>query len=174
MINCQVEAYQEIAFQRSPITQQLIQFLRNVSVGDIVTYKDLNEVACCDIQKKNRHFLDNALDIVSKDYGILFRCVYGKGFIRLDNSQISKYANHRHISRLKEDTKRYQQKLNCVDTSILSSVERQEYTLAVLHVNVRSALGNPQFNNTVRKELAQSPEQQINKAKLIEQLKVFG
>lgn len=168
------EIYQESAFQRSPVTQQLLQFLSNTSVGQMVSYETLNEVACCNVQRKHRYFLDNALNIASKDYGILFRCVYGKGFMRLANSEISKYANHLHQSRLKEDTKRYQQKLDCVNSTTLSETEKQEYTLAVVHLGIRSSLVNPQFNNSIRKELAKSPDQQIDKSQLVEQLKHFG
>jgi len=165
---------QETRFQRSPITQQLVQFLTAAPQGELMTYEQLNDVACCDIRRAKRHYLETALEIVCKDYGIIFRCEHGKGLVRLDATEISKYANQRHRGRLREDTKRYQQKIDCVDSRLLPPQEKQEYTLAVAHLGIRHTLINPHFDKALRKQLAQSPEKQIDKAQLLEQIKYFG
>lgn len=165
---------QEKKFHRSLITQQLVQFLSSAPEGQLIIYEQLSEIACCDIQRAKRHFLETALEIVSKDYGIIFRCEHGRGIVRLSAAEISKYANQRHRSRLRQDTKRYQQKIDCVDSRVLTYPERQEYSLAITYLGIRNSLVSPKFDQVIRKELAQSPERQIDKAQLLEHIKYFG
>jgi hypothetical protein len=164
----------EQKFHRSPTTQQLVQFFASAPVGQLITYEKLSEVACCDIRGRKRHYLESALDIVSRDYGILYRTQHSKGVARLGVGEISSYANQRHRSRFREDTKRYQHKIDCVDSQLLEPQDKQEYSVAIAYLGLRYAFINPEIDQTIRRQIAQSPERQIDKAQLLEQIKNFG
>ena len=57
---------------------------------------------------------------------------------------------------------------------MLTSPERQEYSLAITYLGIRNSLVSPKFDQVIRKELAQSPERQIDKAQILEHIKYFG
>lgn len=168
--NCKASVQKET----KPVTQQLVQFLSTVGQSELVSYQRLNEIACCDVKKKNRSCLSRAIEIVRRDYGVDLRCKHNLGYVRHKNEEISNHANVHHQSRLREDTKRYQQKIDCVDVAALPLQGKQEYAVAVTLVGIRNSLTRPQFTLDVRRELSMSPEKYIDRDKMLEKLKHFG
>jgi hypothetical protein len=158
----------------SPITQQLVQRLRNLQPGEFISYEVLSQVANCDVYKKCNYFLRKAIAVVESDYGIVLSNERYKGYIRLKNEEIDKYANKLHKRRLKGDTQRYRSKIECVDSSKLTLTQRIEHGLAIAQVALREAATSKSFEQQTRKKLASSPEQSLNMDALLEDMRGFG
>jgi len=164
----------EEKFQRSPITQQLIQELVATSPKQVLTYERLSEVASVDIRGRQRYFLANARAIALKEYGVVFETKKNVGLVRLPEREICKVAFVCHLNKLKEDNKRYRLKLDAIDPNGLNAGERQEYSVSLVYLGMRHTICEERVEADIRKEVAASPALKIDRNQMLEQLKYVG
>ncbi len=89
-----------------PETRFLVQYLRDIPVGEIAYYPDLNEVAKVrDIQGKDRGCLKSALKIVQSEYGRIFQCLTNVGYKCLEQKDVAQIITGKRITRISNQTK---------------------------------------------------------------------
>ena len=159
--------------RRSPVTQQLIQRLRDLCVGEFISYGELSAIANCDITGKYRHYLSTAVSAVESEYSVVVVCKPKEGFVRLRNEEIAKHANTLHRKRLASDTQRYRSKVECIDSSRLTLTQRIEHGLALAQIGLREMTTDKPFEQETRKRLAQSPENRLNIDALLSDMRSF-
>lgn len=171
----QLNLFDESAFQRSPVTQDLIDWLAMVKEGEFTTYEELSVIAGFNVKTTKRHHLTSALKIAQTEHSAVFRCEPKRGYYRLTQREIDKHANTTHGNRLVRDTKRYRSKVECVDVRELKTQEeRTEHGFALANIGLREAATRKPFQMEVKKVLARSPEQNIAWDSVMERLKTFG
>ena len=69
--------------------RRLADRLAAVIPGDIVTYRELSDAVAQDV-KRIRPQLYQAIDLVAKESGCVFKTVYKKGYQRLANDELEK------------------------------------------------------------------------------------
>jgi hypothetical protein len=159
--------------KRSPITQQLVQRLRDLKEGEFITYEELVEVAACDIRGRQRYFLEAAIKIAEAEYSVSLVCEHNKGYRRLLNAEISKHANSIHSKRMRSDTASYRRKVECVNPKKLTHSQRVEYGLSMAYIDLRETVFSPESSLMLRQKVIKSPEQMLDKQKLLEDWKSF-
>jgi hypothetical protein len=160
--------------RRSPLTQQLVQTFRDLKEGEFISYEDLNMITNCDLQSRcYNHHLQTAKNIVQAEHSVLLDCRVGEGYTRLANKDISRHANIFHGKRLRSDTQRYRQKIECVEPSRLTHSQRVEYGLSMAYLGLRETMSTKETENALRQRVIKSPEQMIDKQALLEDLRAF-
>lgn len=166
--------HKEQRFKRSPITQQLVQHLNTLPEGGFTSYKDLNNVAQCDVQFKKRYYLTTACRILTQDHGKVFKADTNRGIVRVANSEIDHHANAVYIGRLKSNSKQYQTVIDCVDTERLDADGWKEHRYAIAMSGMLSMVASPKVHREIKKQTAQQPHEFLSREAMIEKLKRFG
>lgn len=106
-------------FQLSADAKTLASVLREVTVGDTVTYKRLSQSIARDVQTDARGALQTARRLVMNEDRIVFDAVRGEGLVRLKDEQIVSLSDRArdHIRRTSRKTAKA---LVCVDYDALS------------------------------------------------------
>lgn len=69
--------------ENAAIIEKLADMLAEISIGNILTYKDANAATDRDIQHKHRYLMEAAREQAEKQLGCIFECVREVGFKRL-------------------------------------------------------------------------------------------
>lgn len=162
--------------ERDPVTDQLINILLNVPIGGRITFEELSRAVRLDVKTEFRHRLESAKAIILKEGKADFDNDPDVGYIRISPDQIPQHANNKHKKRFKNDTKKYRQRIQCVDPDELNPESRKEYELAIVRVGIRESLMQPEFERAVKSRygMGMQPEQAIDRAALIEKMKTMG
>lgn len=109
----------------------LIEVLRNVPLGEVVTYEKLSAAIDMNVrQQKGYGRLQTALKTVRRDYGMDFGTVRGVG-LRHNTSSETVRSAQADIDHTRRRMKRGLAKLSCVNPSTLSSDELVDFNVKV-------------------------------------------
>lgn len=109
----------------------LSEKLIELSVGDSISYSDINELIGRDIQK-NRHILATARTIARREKGYLFDCISNFGVKRLSDSEIVEIESVRPFSRIKSAVKKGLQNVQCAKDISNTDRIKQNATISML------------------------------------------
>lgn len=114
-------------FEESPFRRMLIDWLRDVPIGEIATYKDLSEIVGDDIRRA-WHLLSSAREVLLKE-GLVFDVVVNVGLKRLDD--IGKVAAAEgYLDKSRNAARRTNRVLRVTDYAALSDADRLRYNIA--------------------------------------------
>jgi hypothetical protein len=68
--------------------QLIIESLKSIDEGDLITFSELSALAGLDIQFGQNHILQSALSFVLEEHGLVFKNIRNTGYIRLTPAQI--------------------------------------------------------------------------------------
>lgn len=91
-----------------PETRFLVQYLRELEVGDVADFATLSEKAGFPIGKR-RHILMKALEIVARDHQMVFQSVPTIGYKRIAEEIAPDSISTRCRNRIRGQTKRWRQ-----------------------------------------------------------------
>lgn len=95
----------------SPETRFLVQWLKTLKVGDIADYATMSEKAGISIVDR-RHILISALQIVARDYQMVFKNVPSIGYKRIAEEDAPESIAVRCRNRIKGQTQRWRTGVN--------------------------------------------------------------
>ncbi|MEO1208884.1 MAG: hypothetical protein AAFX78_05000 [Cyanobacteria bacterium J06638_20] len=166
----QVSVHHEEQFKRSPVTDQLIDFLKKIPEGGKVPYGEMCALVHVDVQRKCRHFLDSARLVLVQEYNMVFVSERNYGLTRLRNEEIAGYANRLHKRRLKQDTKRYKEKLEAVDPQKLSGSAAHDYHAGIIIASLREVITSKPVERKIQQSSQGTPPQ-VDEDGLLKQIK---
>jgi len=120
-------------------TQRLITFLQSAAIGQVFTYKEMNDAAKCDVQIRNT-VLQTARRTLSKiPHQMVFGTIMGVGIKRLSDEEIPEVGVQA-VKRCKRITRRAMDMMNCADSAkITDETKIRLYTtktvLALFHTS---------------------------------------
>lgn len=95
----------------SPETSLLVAWLKNnTKVGDVATIKDMSHACNVDLHRR-RWILTSALNILQRDYQIVFKSVPKCGYKRVEPSEIPMMEAHFRTSRIRGHTRRWRDRV---------------------------------------------------------------
>ena len=124
--------------QRSEKTQELIDYLEKVPMGEIVEFQQLVNDCEWD-RKKQSHLLQSAIKTLAYN-GIIFQSLRRVGYIRLDPSKGISRVREWHGGQVKNSTKRMFYKVESTDVDGLDDRGKRELSQARAEVTARQAL----------------------------------
>jgi hypothetical protein len=147
-------------FRRSFETIAVVDILRRCPEGETVTYQQITDAMNgLSSQGKGRHHVSSAREILESE-GIFFRCVTNTGYQRLPQNEAVTYTQVTHKKRLKNDTKRFRNKLEGVDPSKLTEPQaRQDYQLAIADLTLREAIASKPAEKVLKEHISNRPAQ---------------
>lgn len=95
-------------------TRFLVEAMRKIKPGEMITYKELNQACGRDVREK-RHLTDSARRILLRDHGMVFRCIANEGFIRLEDEKIVHVVNIDRRERMRRQAAFAIKELGCVE-----------------------------------------------------------
>jgi hypothetical protein len=112
-------------FERSPMTQALIERLGGMHPGDFVSYGELSELSHCDVQDdQGRGFLGTAREALERERRMVFDVVVNQGLKRVDEAGTIAMSDAR-LSRIDRAAKRGVRQLGTVsNTEKLTMAQR--------------------------------------------------
>lgn len=108
-------------FERSAVTQLLVDRLLSVDKGARVTYKELNEAVGRDVQEEARPNLYSAQRILKSEHGYVFGTEPTVGIYRKTDADIVESEGVEGLRRISNEARRRQQSLRCADTTVLDN-----------------------------------------------------
>lgn len=146
----------EIIGQRSPITIFLVQLFRDAPEASIVSFAQISDAA--QLPKHQCYpYIQSALRIVESEYGRVFANIRNVGYEHLPDGKVSKYANTKHVQKLKNNAKQFRRKLETVDTAKLNPGERVEYTMANLNAHLMETTTAPKTQKRIQSKASANP-----------------
>lgn len=157
-------------FERSPLTDLVLDRIRALAPGELLTYDELNQLVVGDVQNGERHYLRSARDIALKE-GVVTDAVPNEGVRRLDDVGSVSHATGR-IRRQHRHARKTQRVLGAVNPTDLDPKQRQAYDIATLVAGVTRFFTGSQYQ---RKVLKEANEQALPSPKkiVLESLKLF-
>lgn len=122
-------------FEESPVRRQLMEVLRGVKVGQVISYSRLSAEAGEDVQRKARHLLDSARAALRRE-GILFDAVTNVGLKRLDDVGAVAVAEGQ-SRRSERADRRASEALKIANYENLSDVDRRRWDRVSIIVGAR-------------------------------------
>lgn len=168
-----MEQLQEIEqpkpFNRHVDTERLIRFLKTISVGDIVTYKQL-----CGITGRSKQGNDSILRTARK---ALWKERYffnvheqGVGLYRADDEQAEAHISSKEMSYLRRKRRRISNKLEHIEEEALSPEALPRYRMTRSLLGIQMALDKPKTQSTIRM-LCEAENQQLRVKDAVQALK---
>ena len=117
-------------------TTRLLEHLRGMQIGEVVTYDELFHLYKTDYQADYRSAWDNARRNLPKE-GVLVACIRGVGYKRVDDSEFNQVCEN-DVKSVRRKTKRTLKNLRCVRPDKLKS--EAERTMWGVHVLRMSAM----------------------------------
>jgi hypothetical protein len=112
----------------APETKFLIQALQKVAPGETIFYSDLNEsVGNLDVRQYFRSRLTSALNIVKRDYGMIFVAIPDVGYQLMKQEDVSAMAESKGLSDVKRAADRWEGRLNTVEYANLDEKGKDRY-----------------------------------------------
>lgn len=147
--------------QMLPATGRLIEYLRQVKGGSVVSFGELS--ANCDWNPRHKHLLYTALNILSRE-GVQFKAVRGVGYERLDPDDGVQHIRRYHNSRQVRCTDRMSRKVEGVNPASLGKEGRYHLSLAQQEVYIRLRAEEQLSNDSV--------DEQVTRKRLLEQERI--
>lgn len=91
----------------SPEVTFLVNFLRDRSPGDLVTYQEFSKIAGLERIQDHRHCLDSAIRIAQREHGIYVRCVRKTGYEVVANEAVPITVSELHSTRIRTRCSRW-------------------------------------------------------------------
>lgn len=107
-------------------TRFLVEAMRKVKPGDLITYVELTQACGRDVREK-RHLTDSARRILLRDHNMVFRCVANEGFIRLEDAKIVDVVNNDRRERIRRQARVAIKELACVEHHNLENARQIEH-----------------------------------------------
>lgn len=168
--NPNVSVHQEQRWQRSPITQAIVDRLRSMAEGDMVFFAELSDITHASITASNSYW-QSAVNIVLKDYGVVVKRLNSECAVRLKNSEISKYSTSEHLKKLKGSTKKLTKQVDVVDIAQLNREQLNQYATAQSYAAMTQSLtSNPVKQEIERQSTQFNPNQLLDKDLLLKAL----
>lgn len=138
-------------FEESPFRRALVEWLREVPVGEVVTYDDLSELAGEEIRQV-WHLVASAREVLLKE-GVAFDVVTNVGLKRLDDAG-KVAAAEGYLSKGRNAAKRSVRMLRASNVAALSPEERVRYTVADIRAGVALLFGSKRIGQELEKTVA--------------------
>lgn len=139
----------------SVFSQNLINFLGEKEVGEVITYESLSEVIGFDVtESKGRGYLGTATKRLLKDEGKVFSCVRSIGVILLSDSEVVKTTSKGYLKSIRAKGRKAYAKSTTVEYESLTPDEKIDWncTMSILalmnHVTKRRSIR--EIENKVR------------------------
>ena len=94
-----------------PETQFLVQYLRDLQVGDVADYETLSEKAGVSVIDR-RHILTRAIEVAARDHQVVLENLTGIGYKRIEASDAPETLAKRCTNRIRGQTKRWRDGVN--------------------------------------------------------------
>lgn len=133
----------EISVDRRMLTDRL----RQVAVGESITYKALSEVISRDVQGPAHGALAGARETLLKNDGIVFGTIRGEGLKRLDDSEIVKTGESA-IRRVRRASRRAAQIIAIADYTKLPQEAKVQHNT---HLSVLGMLATVTKSTAIKK-----------------------
>ena len=141
--------------ERAPETRWLIDRLKKASVGELVTYQDLNKITNSDTQNSGRHYVMSAIRYLLKNENMNFECVINEGYKRTDDAG-TLYSTESHVKRIKNHTKKARVKLSLVDPKKLTDDQQRDYIRTYAQTGMLFVVTSRKTENKILKQYNQS------------------
>ena len=152
-------------FRRRPETVQLIKFLRDRPVGEVVNFDTLSEqMNGQSAQYAGRHLVESAVKALWSD-GCFWVSVHGVGLKRINDDDAVAYTRDRHKRRFVADTKLMRNRVEAVDPAKLNSGGRQAFALAAAELGLRELISSKTTERALNEHVASRPAQSIGPSK---------
>jgi hypothetical protein len=111
-------------------TRFLVEAMRKVAPGEIITYEALNDACGRDVREKT-HLTTSARRILMRDHSMVFRCVPNEGFMRLEDQKIVEVVNVDRRERMRRQASMAIQELGCVEYDKLPSPDQLAHNTGI-------------------------------------------
>ena len=118
------------SFQASGDAKILVHVLREVEVGDVVSYSKLTAAIARDVQNDARSVLETARQIVQREDKMIFDAVRGIGLKRLTDDEIVGLSD-RTREHVRRSARRVVKKMVCVDYVNLTPEKQVQHNTAL-------------------------------------------
>jgi hypothetical protein len=138
----------------SEATRALIERLRHLTTGELVTYAELQAVAGVDVQA-HRHLLYTAMNYLREEEGMVFDPDIGTGIVRLTEPGKTARGRRRrgYVFRFARKTSR---ELGTADVASMTDLERYKH---LAELSISDAITLAAHENTARQiETQQNPQ----------------
>jgi len=134
----------------------LVDFLKDrYSEHSIATFDAMSQAVHADVQYKHRSWLTSALNVVERDYGMVFNSVLGIGYEPVRQGAIAGIFVDNAQRRIKAHIRKAKEKLNTVSTTNLTPEELHRHTAGYLKLEIQEAVSSPEANQIIDKKVAQ-------------------
>lgn len=135
-------------------TRALVEVMRQVKPGEMISYGQLNDACGRDVQDR-RHITDSARRILERDYSMVFRCIKNEGFIRLTNEKIVDVATTDRREKMRRQAGKAIKELACVAYEELLQPKQIEH-------NTNMALFGSMYQATSKQSVKKLQERVAN------------
>jgi hypothetical protein len=111
-------------------TRFLVEAMRKVKPGELITYETLSQACGRDVREK-RHLTDSARRILLRDHSMVFRCIANEGFIRLEDEKIVDVVNIDRRERMRRQAAYAIKELGCVEYDKLPKTHQLSHNTGV-------------------------------------------
>ena len=166
-----VLVHREERWKRSPITQTIVDRLRNLKEDEVIDFEELSELTHQRVSASN-HYWHSAVRIVQKEYQIVVKPLTSyTGARRLTNDEISKISTTEHLKKLKSSTRKMSKQ---VDTVVVERLDRErlnEYANARSYEAMTKALTSKPVNREIERQSTQfNPTNELANTALLKAL----
>lgn len=138
----------------SPETSFLVQKLRSAEPGQLITFSEFGDAINDDIRKpRNRSKLSQAIEIVMRDYGIVFLSQHGVGYRRTEQNDIAMIAEEKGIAGTKRVINRWKQQIDSIDYEHLSPKGKAAYAQSATKCALVEAATTPELYQSLQPTL---------------------
>ena len=164
------EIFEERPFKRSPITQTIVDRLRQLGEGETVSFAELSELVHQKISASSPYW-QSAKHICLRDYEMIVERLSTDAAIRLKNGEISKHATGHHLKKLKSSSKKLRNHNETVDASRLDQEGMARYCTAKLYADMTDAMVAKSTQKKIEKRSSQlNPGEEIDKQSFLEDM----
>lgn len=133
-------------------TKALVKYLKDCAdAGSLATFEEMNKLINGNVQYKRRGNLSTALQILKRDYQILFTCVHGQGYQPL-LTDVAKAIAIKRQRRIQSETKSWRDELETIDTNTLNEGEHKDYVTACLKLGIQEFIGSKEVGDRLELE----------------------
>lgn len=149
-------------------SQNLIEFIGNKQVGELITYEELSEVIDFDVtQNKGRGYLNTARNRLLKDSGIVIGTIRKEGVKIMSDEEIAKTVGKRYLKALRSKGRKAYHQNTSVDYTDLSPEAKIDHqcTMTILalmqHVTKRKSINK--IENKIKETHVEISEKDVLK-----------
>lgn len=129
----------------APETSFLVQGLRKAIAGQLFAWDDLTEIVGTDIHK-HRGKLSSAIEIVSRDYGIMFESVTRVGYRAISTNEIPLVTQVKSLRSIERTVDKWGARLEASDYGAMDKKGKERYLeSATRRAIVQAASGKEAF-----------------------------